>query len=101
MEWVAGKALEQIDTVICADNPLEAFRQLMQRRSWLVCIPHLMKTQMDVPQQVCPHIAVQKHERTAKPILSSGGKSEKSWRSKSSVIDLALKQYGGIVHCTM
>ena len=35
---------------------------MMQTRSWLVCIPDLMKTQVDVLQQVCPHVAVKKHE---------------------------------------
>ena len=35
---------------------------MMQTRSWLVCIPDLMKTQVDVLQQVCPHVAVQNHE---------------------------------------
>ena len=62
VEGVAGKALEQIGAIIGVDNPFEAFRHMMQRRSWLVCIPDLMKTQVDVLQQVCPHVAVQKHE---------------------------------------
>lgn len=70
-KWLRVKALEQIDAIIGVDNQVEALRQMMQKRSRLVSIPHLMKTQMDVAEHVSPHVAVQKHERMGRCLRNS------------------------------
>jgi hypothetical protein len=60
---VAGKAFKQIEAIVIIDNPFETFRQMLQRRSCHICIPHPMKRLMNVQQHICAHIMVQKHER--------------------------------------
>ncbi|AIT05296.1 hypothetical protein MC45_01425 [Sphingomonas taxi] len=63
VQGVVGNALEQVDTVIGVNDMGEAVRQMVDRRSRHVLVPHSMNVPVDTEQQVRPHVAVQEQQR--------------------------------------
>ena len=63
VQGFARNALEQFDAVIGGNDMGYAVRQMVDRRSRRVLVPHSMNSPVDTEQQVRSHVAVQEQQR--------------------------------------
>ena len=63
VQGVAGNALEHVNAVVGGNDMGDAVRQMVDRRSPRVLVPHSMNVPVDTEQQVGSHVAVQEQQR--------------------------------------
>ena len=66
VQAIPGNAFKKVDAIIRGNDMIEAFRQILQRRSRLVPVSYPMNMLVNAEQQIGPHIAVQKQQRMAR-----------------------------------